>query len=249
MADNGIAQNCTKRSNGLEGYRKLDSHPKKRQIIQDLITQKPYRDIAAKYKISVPALRQWAKEQLAKSLIEDQKIGLTAREQLEWLNGELQKILKACKRELGSPDDPNDYDFSPSIQECSVQYIRMHDDKGRIVKESLDELVDRLENHEIRPLRIYSTKTDTRRILLEAMKLAQNNIETIAKITGELSEISINQQINQVNIDLSGVILPKIMEAIRDATDGNPEIGVRISDAIYEIVEAESEPEGERSST
>lgn len=246
MAETKLAQNG---SNNRDGYRKLDKHPQKRQIIQDLVMQKPYRDIAKKYGVSGTTLKLWAKEQLIKSLIEDQKIGLTAREQLEWLNGELQKILKACKRELCNPDDPTDYDFAPATQDITIQYIRSYDEKGRMIKESLEDLEERLHNNGVLPLKIYCTKTDTRRILLEAMKLAQNNIETIAKITGELSEISINQQINQVNIDLSGVILPKIMEAIRDATDGNPEIGVRISDAIYEIVEAESEPEGARSST
>ena len=237
------------KTNLREGIRKLDHHPKKRQIIQDLIAQKPYRDLAAKYDVSRTTLMQWAKEQLAKSLVEDQLLGFTARDQLEWMNTELQKILRACKKELRSPDDPTDYDFAPTPAECTIQYIRTEDDHHRLIKEPLNDLEDRLKNNGILPLRIYVTKTDTRKILLEAMKLAQNNIETIAKISGELSEININQQFNQVNIDTSGVLIPKIMEAIRDATENNPEIGTRISDAIYEIVEADNEPGREGSTT
>lgn len=238
MAEGKLVQTGPK-TNQREGLRKLDRHPKKKQIISDLIAQKPYRDLASKYDVSKTTLMQWAKEQLCKSLVEDQMLGFTAREQLEWMNGELQKIMRACKRELRNPDDPTDYDFAPTPAECTIQYIRVQDDRNQMRKETLEDLNLRLENNGVIPLRIYVTKTDTRRILLEALKLCQNNIETIAKITGELNEITVNQQMN-VAIDMSGVIVPKIMEAIRDATEDAPEVGIRITDAIAEIVDNES---------
>lgn len=240
MAETKITQAPT----GRTGYRKIDSHPKKKQIITDLIMQKPYRDIAKKYSVDVKTIRDWQKEQLAKTLVEE-KFRYSAKDQLDWLDSELKKIVKACKKELGDPDAPDDYDFAPTSEEVDIQYIKVLDGETKASprKESVSDILYRMEHEGYLPVKIYYNKTDSRRILLEALKLAKSNIETIAKLTGELSEITINQQMNtQVNIDMAGVVIPKLMDAIRNATRETPEIGVKISDAIYEIVEAAHEP-------
>lgn len=241
------SQGVTRSGNYRTGYRMLDNHPKKKQIITDLILQKPYREIAKKYSLNVQTIRNWQKEQLAKTLV-DEKFQYSAKDQLDWINNECKKIIAACKRELGDIDNPDEYDFSPSSEEVEVQYVKIV--PGTTIKtpprrESITDILERMENNGALPIKIYYNKVDSRRILLEALKLAKSNIETIAKLTGELSEITINQQMNtQVNIDMAGVIIPKLMEAIRNATREEPEIGVKISDAIYEIVEATSEPSG-----
>lgn len=240
MAETKITQAPT----GRTGYRKIDSHPKKKQIITDLIMQKPYRDIAKKYSVDVKTIRDWQKEQLAKTLVEE-KFRYSAKDQLDWLDSELKKIVKACKKELGDVDNPEEYDFSPSSEEVDIQYVKVlkNGNRSQPYKESIADIIERLENDGAVALKVYYNKTDSRRILLEALKLAKSNIETIAKLTGELSEITINQQMNtQVNIDMAGVVIPKLMDAIRNATRETPEIGVKISDAIYEIVEAAHEP-------
>ena len=225
---------------GREGYRKIDEHPKKRQIMADLLKQMPYREIAKKYGLTMETIRRWQKEQIQKSIrANPQGFGDTAKEQLNWIGTECRRIIDACKRELGDVDNPDAYDFSPSSEDVDVQYIKVTDSGSGIQrKESVKDILDRMKDNGMLPVRIYYNKTDSRRILLEALKLAKSNIETIAKLTGELSEITINQQLNaQVNIDLSGVVIPKIMEAVRKATADHPEIGTDISDAIFEIVE------------
>ena len=236
-------QISTKHDNGRTGHRIIDNHPKKKQIVTDLILQKPYREIAKKYGITVQTIRNWQKEQLAKTLV-DEKFQYSAKDQLDWINQECKKIIAACKRELGDIDNPEEYDFAPSSEEVEVQYVKIAGTaKTPPRKESITDILERMENNGALPIKIYYNKVDSRRILLEALKLAKSNIETIAKLTGELSEITINQQMNtQVNIDMAGVIIPKLMEAIRSATREAPEIGVKISDAIYEIVESANEP-------
>lgn len=240
MAEKMKAQPTPKKI-GREGYRKIDTHPQKKQIVADLLKQVPYRDISRKYGISVDAIRRWQKEQIQKSIKKNpQGFGTSAKEQLDWIDSECKKIIAACKRELGDPDDPDEYDFSPSSEEVDVQYVKIAGNiKTQPRKESIADILSRMENAGYLPMKIYYQKTDSRRILLEALKLAKSNIETIAKLTGELSEITINQQMNaQVNIDLSGVVIPKIMDAIRQSTKEHPEVGIKITDAIYEIVEA-----------
>ena len=242
MPEVKMTQTGTKWDNRRSGQRIIDNHPKKKQIIADLIMQKPYREMAKKYGLSKNTIHDWQKEQLAKTLVEE-KFRYSAKDQLDWMDQELKKIIGACKKELGDPDAPDDYDFSPSSEEVDVQYIKVKDGKGNMSRESMKDILERMENDGYLPVKIYYNKTDSRRILLEALKLAKSNIETIAKLTGELSEITINQQLNaQVNIDMSGVIIPKLMEAIKDATSEAPEIGTKITDAIYEIVEASNEP-------
>lgn len=240
MADKKKVQPTSEKI-GREGYRKLDTHPQKKQIVADLLKQIPYREIARKYGLSVDTIRKWQKEQIQKSIKKNpQGFGTSAKEQLDWIDSECKKIIAACKRELGDPDDPDEYDFSPSSEEVDVQYVKIVGNiKTQPRKESIADILLRMENAGYLPMKIYYNKTDSRRILLEALKLAKSNIETIAKLTGELSEITINQQMNaQVNIDLSGVVIPKIMDAIRRSTTDHPEIGIKITDAIYEIVEA-----------
>lgn len=243
MAESKMGQNGPKWNNGRSGYRAIDNHPKKKQIVADLIMQKPYRDIAKKYGLSKNTVHDWQKDQLAKTLT-DERFQYSALDHLKRIDSELESIFAACKKELGDPDNPEEYDFSPSSEEVDIQYVKVRENgSGALMRESITDILKRMENDGMLPIKIYYNKTDSRRILLEALKLAKSNIETIAKLTGELSEITINQQLNaQVNIDMSGVIIPKLMEAIRQATSDNPEIGTRITDAIYEIVEANSEP-------
>lgn len=241
MPESKVAQNRTK-GNGREGYRLLDHHPRRHELVADLISRKPYRDLEAKYGIDHTTIRVWWKEQLTKNFLTDNSVTKTAQEQLKSLDVEIHRILNACKKELCNPDNPDEYDFTANAYDIDISYIKVTDAFKNVRKANLGELIERLESGGIIPMRLYTNKMDTRKLLIEAMKLAQSNINAIAKLTGELSEISINQQINtQVNVDLSGVVIPKLMEAIRKATEDNPEMGAQIADAIYEIVEEETD--------
>lgn len=218
-------------------YSSLDDHPQKDQIVKDLIAQKSYGDIKKKYGLdSVKVLKTFVSNRILYPAAQaSEKVKQDSREiimgRLDDIQGYLTKLIKACDEWLADPDDKDRYFLGDRADELTVVWLEERG-KGKFVKkrDSLQHLLDiALDAEQGKALQYVQTgRTDTRKLMLEALRVAQQQVELIAKITGEMHEIT-------MSVDVYGVVLPHIIAVINSATDGRPDIQRKIYEGLAEI--------------
>lgn len=218
-------------------YSSLDDHPKKEQIIRDILAQKPYNAIKKAYNLnSVNVLRTFISNRLifptAQANIEakqDTREIIMAK--LDEIQGYLTKLINACDEWLTDPNNKDKYFLGDRADELSVVWLE-EQANGKVAKkrDSLQHLLDiALDTERGKALQYVQTgRTDTRKLMLESLRVAQQQVELIAKITGEMHEIS-------MAVDVYGVVLPHVIAVINKATDGRPDIQRQIYEGLAEI--------------
>ena len=218
-------------------YSSIDEHPSKEQIVKDILAQKSYGEIKKKYNLnSVQVLKTFVSNRLVYPAAQaSEKVKQDSREiimgRLDEIQGYLSKLIKACDEWLADPDDKDRYYLGDRADELTVVWLEERA-KGKLVKkrDSLQHLLDiALDTERGKALQYVQTgRTDTRKLLLEALRVAQQQVELIAKITGEMHEIT-------MSVDVYGVVLPHIIAVINSATEGRPDIQRRIYEGLAEI--------------
>ena len=218
-------------------YSSLDEHPQKDKIIQDIIAQKSYGDIKKTYGIdSVKTIKTFISNRIlypaAQANIEakqDSREIIMAK--MDEIQGYLSKLINACDEWLTDPNDKDKYFLGDRADELSVVWLE-EQGNGKIAKkrDSLQHLLDiALDTERGKALQYVQTgRTDTRKLMLESLRVAQQQVELIAKITGEMHEIS-------MAVDVYGVVLPHVIAVINKATDGRPDIQRQIYEGLAEI--------------
>lgn len=171
---------------------------------------------------------------------------------MEYLQSLNEKVIEACKEWLQKPHSSK-FTLEPRSEEISVIYKRRYfDEETETYKEvreeaTLQELIriieddkfgllgnDKEENkEEDSPLPIEKRKlvtlrwkiADPRKLILDALSEARSQIELIARVTGELNDLS-----NKT--DIYGTVVPLIVKAIIDETRGDSELRQKLISAI-----------------
>lgn len=210
------------------------------QELQECVSQgMESKAICAKYDISPQLLsayiRQTAARELAKEVVTDQRKGAAMyADRLEVLQAYCQKVIDACDEWLTDPDRPERYTMDPRAEDLKVVYTVTEEDesgKPRKVRKHADlsYLLDELYRYgRIEPQTVSYKATDPRKLILDALSLAQSNIESIAKIMGYVQDI-------QVSVDVQGVIVPTIVNIMLDATVDAPIVRQRLMDKMEEL--------------
>jgi len=217
---------CAKRS----PLRKIDLHPNRKQIIDEIRKGVPFIQISKKYDIPRTCLSEWARDAYLKQIKQDSFVQYPIKEQLEYLQIETKKMIDACKRVLQDPDDPDSYDFSARASEVCIIYA---DSKGRHHKTTLDDLLVLIDqsSNDYSCQRWFYASEDPRRVLLKAIEVMRGNIETMAKVSGDIKDI-------QINVDIRGQLIPTIINVITDSIRDNPELQQKIVQGITDAVSA-----------
>lgn len=217
----------------------LDDHPQRDQIIKDILAQKTYNEIKKKYGLnSVNVIKTFVANRLvypaaqaSKREQEDTRDFLMGK--LDEIQDYLTKLINACDEWLTDPNDKDKYFLGDRADELTVVWLE-EQANGKIAKkrDTLQHLLDVALNTERgKALQYVQTgRTDTRKLMLESLRVAQQQIELIAKITGEMHEIT-------MSVDVYGIVLPTVVSIINKATESNPGIQKKIYEGLAEITD------------
>ena len=217
----------------------MDDHPQREQIIKDILAQKTYNEIKKKYGLNnVNVIKTFVANRLvypaAKASKRDQD---GSREYLMGKLDEIQeyltKLINACDEWLTDPNDKDKYFLGDRADELSVVWLE-EQANGKLAKkrDNLQHLLDIALNTERgKALQYVQTgRTDTRKLMLESLRVAQQQVELIAKITGEMHEIT-------MSVDVYGIVLPTVVSIINKATENSPGIQKKIYEGLAELTD------------
>jgi hypothetical protein len=138
------------------------------------------------------------------------------------------KMLAACDEYLQDPENPEKYDLGPRGVDITVVMFE-NDDEGRPRKSKakLSELIDEIRGTGRAVSEVKYSIADPRMLLLKTQETLTKNLELIARLQGELTEVTINitqtaewkeiqQTILQVTADH-----PEVREALANALTGD----------------------------
>lgn len=208
----------------------IEEHPQRETIIQDIIKgDKSLRSISKQYDINIASVCRYLSEKLtdkaAKVLAaRDEKHGTDFIAEALQQDERVQKLLDACDRYLTDPADPSRYELGPRAWEIDIVYRTVEPDTDKMItrKESLQALLDKIDNAGYQPWEVRMKQADPRKLLLEASNNLRSTLELRAKLAGKLIE---NQTTVNVNLNQYWV---KFKQIIFDATEKHPEVRARI---------------------
>ena len=192
----------------------------------------PYSDIAAKYGYSKDTVARYVKTRLRKDVAKGvmqsrKKLTSDFMRTLSYLQGKAEKVIEACDEWLRRPGKSGKYTLDPRADEITVVYKAVEIDEAtgkekEVKKEAtLQDLIDGRQD-------IVSLKykySDPRALIISALAEARKQTELIAKVTGELKQIS-------ESVDVYGDLIPAITKAIMAATFKDPEAKKEIIESI-----------------
>lgn len=170
---------------------------------------------------------------------------------MDYLQGLNEKVIEACKEWLQKPHSTK-FTLEPRAEEISVIYKRRYFDEAtetyKEVREEapLSELIQMIEEEKFgsdktdedgdkksnlspiekrKPVTLRWKIADPRKLILDALSEARQQIELIAKVTGELNSLA-------DKTDIYGTVVPLIVKAIIDETRGDSELRKKLISAI-----------------
>lgn len=219
--------------------RSIDRHPKKTQIIKDIVKGKDgYRKIAERYGLSTTAVHRYLHERLHKTaaeamLAESKAAGEVVLTEMADVMSKTRKLLDACDEWLTDPDDPDKYFLGPRGDEITITYneIKKRKIKGVVKetkvkrKETLEQALARLNAKDDREiLRVSYRHYDIRKLILDNADSLTKQLNLMAEIKGAIPDIKVNITISEAWMYIKQVII--------DATKGHPDVRGKIIDGI-----------------
>lgn len=188
----------TRTSDGYIGtYSKIEKEGHRDEVVKMILESVPYRDIAERFGYTKDTVARFASERLYKDVAKGyarkrQKLTADFMSTMEYQQEKCQKVIEACHEWLLKPGRSGKYTLDPRADEIIVIYKTTEIDEAtgkekETRKEcSLQELIDGRQD-------IVSLKykySDPRALIVSALAEARKQTELIAKVTGELKEIS-----------------------------------------------------------
>lgn len=213
----------------------VETHPKKKKIIEALIKQKPYAEIEKEFDIPRFSLMKYVKKQLPAQIAKEQSKNAQGYvdiylKQVDEITARCRKLFDACDEWLTDPDDPQKYSLDPRASEISVIYHPPGEEKQR-KSAMLSELIDQLKtNLYVDPVAVRFKTADPRELILKTAESMKGLLELTAKITGDIKEIT-------AKADIEHVIVPRIIQAVMINTGNAPEIQTKLVSSLEGIVD------------
>lgn len=211
----------------------IDEHPRRDDIIRDIVGGKSIRAVGEEYGVSRAAVSRFKNSMHERALV-DPKIESELKflennhSIIEELSGAMQsskKMLRACDRFLQDPDDPDEYNLAPRAHEMMVVYT-VPGPRGPVKKKAtLQDLLDQIHGQEGRNAVEVKYKTaDPRKLVLETAEAITRHLDLASKIAA-----AINESNNRLADEQE---LGKLREIILKATEKHPEAREAIEHAL-----------------
>ena len=195
--------------------------------------EKSYASIARKYGITQKMMTRFVRTRLKESfarelILQGKELSEVFAERINRLGEHCDKVIDACDRYLTDPEHPERYTMAPRADEATVVYF---DPVSKSTQSaSLQYLLGRLmKEGGIVPQMVRFSSMDTRKILLDALKVARENAQALMDISSVSKDVS-------VSIDFQGVILPQITNLFFDATVDAPIVRERFREGLEKVV-------------
>jgi len=206
----------------------IEQHPHRERIVRALARRETYRQISEKYGVTISSLHRYMKEKLmpraTKVRIEQElRDGKGVLDEINRIMERLNKMFDACDEYLRDPNNSDKYWLGPRAEEVEVVYLEKGENGGITRRQPLSTI---LREHDIKGpiLSVYYRHADPRKLILDTAKVLTIQLELLARISGEIKDVTINIINTPVWIRLQQIIL--------DATKDKPEVRKRIADAL-----------------
>jgi len=212
----------------------VEQHPQRQQIVRALARGESFRDVAGRFGISRSALHRFLKNKLiaraaetrAELILND---GKDILDEINKIMVRVQKMWNACDEWLSDPNNSEKYYLGPRADELSVVYLEKIDDKW-VTRRNILSTILHEKDENIAVSSVHYRHADPRRLFLETARVLAIQLELLAKISGEIKDVTINIINTPVWICLQQIIL--------DATKDKPEVRNKIADALHAITES-----------
>jgi len=218
-------------------YSAIEALPQREQeqIVKELVSQTPYREIKRRHGLSnVSVVKTYLERHLreiAKGMDKGRRAGAQSlMDSMSEIQSRLDKMTKACEEWLRDPEDETRYEVCPRASEVSVVWTD-YDEDGKPVtrKGTLQGLIDREAGlSKLDSVRVNSG--DIRKTLLDCLKLAQSQVELMARITGQLKDVALS-------VDVYGAVVPTLARVIIE----EPTLTEAARQSLLESMEREME--------
>lgn len=212
----------------MPGKFKIEVHPEREQIELDLARGVSYRDIAARYGISLSAVLRYVEGRFRDLLAESKEARDTwsaerVTAEYEELVARAKKLIAAAEAYLEDPDNPGTYTLEPHAHEIRVVYARKGA-SGNMVRESkrLDQIMDQMREYEMYPVDHRMAGGDPRRYLVEGMKELGSTLERLTRTFSHALETELHIQTSPLFHAFASILLeslqdhPQIREDLAD---------------------------------
>jgi len=176
---------------------RVDTHPKRTEIIKAIIKGDSYRRIAKTYGLSDGAVGRYLREKLAKKVAKAKETqndldGSMVLAEINKVMVRMRMLYDACHEYLLDPDDKTRYELGPRAWEIMVTYLN----GGRKTpqKKNLQSLLDDISTDRKAVkrrklwLEIHYKHADPRKLILETAGTLTKQLELLARICGELKD-------------------------------------------------------------
>lgn len=220
--------------------REIDIHPDREKIVKALVEGRPYGEIVKQHGTSKASLSRYMRQKLMPQaaeamLVRDMRDAGTLLEEIGRVMERVQLMYDACDEYLRDPVDPRKYTLGPRAEEITVSVLEdLGGDEKRRRSMDLQALIDEIRGAGKEVLSLRYKHADPRKLLLDAARTLNQQLELLARIQGQIKDVTVNITNAPVWIQLQQLIL--------DATKGQPEVRKRIADGFAAIGRAGQEP-------
>lgn len=222
----------------------IDKHPKKKQIIRDILRGVPDHTIALNYDISDMNVRRYRSGKLmklcAEVVAEDKNDAQQLLDRVEPIIAKVQKMYDSYDEWLQDPEHSNRYFVGPRASEITVVIETVTEDtngKPKTIREkrNLLDLVDEIEEHGSTVLGLQWNVQDPRKLFLATADTLTKQLDFLAKLQGLVKEtVVVKNEPNRVMDSVAQVLFQTI---------DDPELLKKVVDAIKNLKDPEESME------
>jgi len=210
----------------------VEQHPQKNRIIKALVRGDSCRDIAGRFKgLSKSALSRYLNKKLLPQVAEasyeqGMKDGSLALREVREAIERIHKMYRACDEFLEHPDNPGEYFLGPRAEEIQISYVDEEINLKRTM--TLQDALNHLKKGGKIPTSWKYRHADPRKLVLDTMSKAREQMEFLGKLSGKIQDIVVNVE----TIEQWAEIKVAIIEALEDVPDAKD----RIVEALEELL-------------
>ena len=209
------------------------THPDRPAVDQALVNHRPYRHIAAQFRLSASALVRHHDDHLPATLAEakraeDAAAAIDVMAELRRCFERVNLLFDACDRWLRDADDSSRYDIGPRATELLVTYEQAETGSDKVTrrKEPLSALLARVEGLPGVGVVMVETKhADPRELVLKTADRLRSQSELLARLIGDLDE---RPQITLVTAPEWLAIRAALLDALRAYPDARTAVAARL---------------------
>lgn len=214
----------------------VETHPKRDQIIKEIIKGNTRKSIAEKYGLTQAAVSRYVKSKLRPAAAaeihkSEEAAGKSLAGRVEHLISTTEKMLDSAADYLQDPENPDRFLIGPRAEEVEVSYLEVGDDNTpRRKKKPLQSLLDELQGVNGRNITDVTSKvTDPRQLLLEASRSLKEALTLLAKIEGSI------ETSDHVNLFMFPA-WERLYESLLEAAGDDEEMRIRLAKRVTTVV-------------